>query len=434
MRLGRRGETKTAVTITSILIAVLVIAIAVYLLIPQQQATYKLALSASFDKPYYRVGEQATLSVEITNLNNTDVTQNLLVQLNGETVYREDVLIPASSTKAVTVSFEADRPANVTISIGGETYKLKLNVVKCVVDFRGKEVEIPYEVKRAVVLAEYQIVYALGAWDSVVGVSRYAYSNPIMLALKDINITTVPSPGTPWSLNLEELVALNPQVVLTYGFSVKTNRTVEQIENLGIPCVVVSLSKLDDLYRLIRLYGKIFNKEDRAEELIILINQTLDLVKERTANLTDEERPKVIHTWSKPLKVTGGLGVTNTLIELAGGKNPAALEFPDEKYPTVSIEKIIEWEPDAIIIWGAAKYSVEDILNNSQWQSIPAVQNGSVYKYPRTSTWAPEIAILALRFAKWIHPELFSDINIQEYADQLFMQVYGIPSPFEWEP
>ncbi|MHC1627677.1 MAG: ABC transporter substrate-binding protein [Candidatus Nezhaarchaeales archaeon] len=434
MMLGQRGASKTTATIVSIIIAIAVIAIAVYLLIPQQQATYKFTLSASFDKPYYRVGEQATLSIEITNLNDTDVTRSLVVQLDGETIYSEDVLIPASSTKTVTVNFEVSRPANVTVSIGGETYKLELNAVRCVVDFRGKEVEIPYKIERAVVLAEYQIVYALGAWDSVVGVSRYAYSNPIMLALKDINITTVPSPGTPWSLNLEELVALNPQVVLTYGFSVKTNRTVEQIENLGIPCVVVSLSKLDDLYRLIRLYGKIFNKEDRAEELITLINQTLDLVKERTANLTDEERPKVIHTWSKPLKVTGGLGVTNTLIELAGGKNPAALEFPDEKYPTVSIEKIIEWEPDVIIIWGAAKYGVEDILNNSQWQSIPAVQNGNVYKYPRTSTWAPEIAILALRFAKWIHPELFSDINIQEYADQLFMQVYGIPSPFEWEP
>ncbi|RLF18677.1 MAG: hypothetical protein DRJ68_06660 [Thermoprotei archaeon] len=430
----RRGESRTTATIITLIIAVVVIAAALYLLIPQKPATYKFALSALFSKPYYRVGEEAVLNIEVTNLNNTDVTKPLVVQLDGSVIFSKEITIPANSTRMVTVKFNVSKPANVTIKIGEETKTLELSVVRCVIDFRGKEVEIPYRVERAVVLAEYQIVYALGAWNCVVGVSHYAYSNPIMLALRDVNITEVPSPGTSWSLNLEELMALNPQVVLTYGFSPRTNRTVEQIENLGIPCIVISLSDLDDLYRLIRLYGEVFGKEDRAEELISMINQTLNLIRERTANLSIEDKPKVIHTWSSPLKVTGGLGVTNTLIEIAGGINLAASEFPNEKYPTVSIEKILEWKPDIIIIWGAARYSAEDILNDPQWQSVPAVQNGKVYKYPRTSTWAPEVAILALRFAKWIHPELFSDINIQEYADQYFMQVYGIPGPFEWEP
>ncbi|RLF13297.1 MAG: hypothetical protein DRJ62_00105 [Thermoprotei archaeon] len=432
-RFKLQGKSSAAVATVSLVVAVVVIAVAVYMLWPAKPAECRFELQASLDKPYYRVGDEVSLSIVIRNLNDTATTQTVEVKVDNEVVYSEDVEIPASGSKTVAVGFKAEKPSTITVTVGEDSTTLSLEVVRCVTDFWGRDIEIPYNVERVVVLAEYEIVYALGAWDKVVGVSKYAYTNPVMCALKDINISEVPSPGSSWSLNVEELLALDPQVVLIYGFSGRTAETVEQLENLGIKCVVLELNSLDDIYRLIRLYGQIFGKEDRAEELIQIMNQTLDMIRERTANIPYDERPKVIHTWSKKLKVTGNMGVINDLIELAGGVNPAS-EL-EGKYVTVSIEQIIEWDPDVIIIWGIAKYGVEDIMNDTQWQTISAVVNGRVYKYPRgICTWSPEVVVLALKFAKWIHPELFSDVNVQEVADQLFMEVYGIPSPFEWEP
>lgn len=313
------------------------------------------------------------------------------------------------------------------------SHNLGLPDYKVITDFEGRNVTIPYEVNRVVVLESYDIVYALGQWDKVVGISKYAYSNPILVAADEqynFNLTDVPSPGSSFSVNIEELVLEDPEVVIAYASS-HMQDILPQIEALNISVVLISLDNLDDLYQCIELLGEIFNVSDRASEIITYMKKTMDIPSSKTNDLTIDSKLKMIHLWSSKTKVTGGLGVTNTYIHISGCINPAV--DIKEKYAEVSIEEIIAWNPDVIVIWGSAKYTPEDILNDTQWQSISAVQNQKVFKYPKLSTWSPASPLIVLRMGMWAYPDLFTDINFETVSNDLFMNIYGINDPFEWQ-
>ena len=300
---------------------------------------------------------------------------------------------------------------------------------RTVVDMAGREVTIPYEVKRAVVFAEYSLVVALDAWDCVVGVSKYAKYNEIMKnTVKDIENYCLN--GSAMSFNVEEVLSKDPDVVITYGggsgYSTPEN-LIEELESAGVPVICVNIYNISDIYKCISLYGEIFNKEERAEQIISEMQSAFDMVKEKVKGLPEK---RTLHTWSSPTKVTAGLGITHDLIVNAGGIDVA--ESLQERYATVDIEQIIEWDPEVVLIWGYAQYSPEDIYNDTQWSTVSAVQNKSVYKYPKVSTWSPEVSVLQVWFGVKIHPEAFENFDLQEYADQFFQKIYGINSPFEW--
>ena len=300
---------------------------------------------------------------------------------------------------------------------------------RTIIDMTGRRVVIPYEVKRAVVFAEYTLVYALGAWDDVVGVSKYAKYNEIMInTVKGLDNYCLN--GSAMSFNVEEVLSKKPDIVLTYGGNggyATPQNLIDQLESAGVPVVLVNIYNVSDVYRCISMYGEIFNKQERAQQIISEMKSTFDMVNEKVQGL---QRVRVLHTWTSPTKVTGGLGITHDLIVNAGGVDVA--ESLHQRYATVDMEQIIEWNPDVVLIWGYASYSPSDLYNDSQWSTINAVKNKSIYKYPKISTWAPEVAILQLWFGTKIHPDVFKNIDIQEYADNFFLKIYGIKSPFKW--
>ncbi len=75
---------------------------------------------------------------------------------------------------------------------------------KTITDFEGRSHYTICEVERAVILEGYEIVYALGVWDKVVGLSKYAEANPILIAADEkygLNLSNIPSPGSSFNVN-----------------------------------------------------------------------------------------------------------------------------------------------------------------------------------------------------------------------------------------
>lgn len=287
-------------------------------------------------------------------------------------------------------------------------------------DQSGRDVEIPDQVERVVLFECYEIVPALSAWDKVCGVSRYAYENDL---LKQVipNLRETPSPGSGFDVNMETLLALNPDLVIMWP---RNPEVIKHIERKGIPVLCIYPESLEDLYQAVRLIGKAFGKENRAEDVIKTMEKNVNLVKSRVENVSLEKRLKTLWLWGKPTKVAGGRGLSHDLVTLAGGINLA--EDIYELYSEVSLEKIIAWNPDVVVIWGAAHYSACDILNDPKWQSIKAVKEGRVYKPPKESTWSPRVILLLLKMAKWFYPELFKDIEFDKVAHEFYLRCYGI--------
>lgn len=288
-------------------------------------------------------------------------------------------------------------------------------------DKLGRRVNIHLPVRRAVFFETYELTAALVVWDRVAGISRYAYANDLLLAVKPDIVRTIPSVGSGFDVNIEALLRLRPELVVTWAFNPETIRFMEE---KGLKVVALYPESIAELYEVMRLQGRLFGKEKKVESCIDRMNKIFFLIGERCRKVPPQKRKKVIWLGGKQTSVSGAKGVNNDLIGLAGGINPAAVL--KERSLDVSMERVVAWNPDVIFIWGGAKYNVSDLLASSQWRHVTAIGKKQVYKAPQWGTWSPRLAVVALWMAMKTYPDEFRDVNFFKTADDFYRAVYGI--------
>ncbi|MDW8002668.1 MAG: ABC transporter substrate-binding protein [Deltaproteobacteria bacterium] len=293
-----------------------------------------------------------------------------------------------------------------------------------VVDKLGRRVEVEVPVKRAIIVISYELIPALNIWDQVVGVSRWADEIcSVYKAFYSLNpLLRKPVIGTGSDISVENVLKLRPDVLITWTVN---ENIISFIQSKGIKVIGIYPENLNELVSDIKMHGLLFGKEERSEEVVKIMNEFLSRISTRINKVPHPQRKKVVHLGSSPTRVSGGIGVTNEMLALAGGINVAG--HIKQRSVDVSIEKLIEWNPDVIFIWGSARYDRESILTNPQWRSIKAVREGKVYKLPRWSTWSPRLAPNVLYIAVRIYPELFKDINFEDVTDGFYRAVFGLP-------
>ncbi|BAU23008.1 ABC transporter substrate-binding protein [Caldimicrobium thiodismutans] len=292
-----------------------------------------------------------------------------------------------------------------------------------VTDVLGRKVTVKVPVKRAVIAITPELIPALDIWDQVAGVSDWAekscsvYQAFVFSGLK----VRKPTVGTGSNLNIEAILKLNPDVVITWSYNTKV---IEFLESKGVKVIAIWPESIGELYEVIRLHGKLFGKENQAERVIAEMEKMLNFISERAKQIQTNKRKKVLHLGGKPTTVSGRIGITNDVIKLIGGINVGA-EIPSRN-ADVSVERIINWNPDIIFIWGSAGYDETWIYNNSQWKFIKAVRERKVYKLPHWSTWSPRLAPIVLYMAIKTYPEVFGDVNFEKMVDEFYQKVFGL--------
>jgi iron complex transport system substrate-binding protein len=292
-----------------------------------------------------------------------------------------------------------------------------------VTDVLGRKVTVKVPVKRAVIAITPELIPALDIWDQVAGVSDWAekscsvYKAFVFSGLK----VRKPTVGTGSNLNIEAILKLNPDVVITWSYNTKV---IEFLESKGVKVIAIWPESIGELYEVIRLHGKLFGKENQAERVIAEMEKMLNFISERAKQIQTNKRKKVLHLGGKPTTVSGRIGITNDVIKLIGGINVGA-EIPSRN-ADVSVERIINWNPDIIFIWGSAGYDETWIYNNSQWKFIKAVRERKVYKLPHWSTWSPRLAPIVLYMAIKTYPEVFGDVNFEKMVDEFYQKVFGL--------
>ncbi|SFM53448.1 ABC transporter substrate-binding protein [Thermodesulforhabdus norvegica] len=292
-----------------------------------------------------------------------------------------------------------------------------------VIDKLGRRVELEVPVKRAVIVISYELIPALNLWNQVVGVSRWAQENcGLYRALIAENPSLErPVVGVGTNVNIEAVMKLDPDVVITWTYNPDV---IGFLEQRGINVIGIYPESLEELYRDMRMHGKIFGREGRTEEVIREMNKLFKLISERTSRIPYEKRKVVIHLAGAPTRVSGGLGVINDVIRTVGAINAAGKIM--QKNIDVSVERIIEWNPDVIFIWGSAGYDESWLYGNSQWRFIKAVRDRQVHKLPRWSTWSPRLAPIALYMAMRVYPECFADVDFEKRVDEFYKKVFGL--------
>lgn len=287
-------------------------------------------------------------------------------------------------------------------------------------DKLGRTVNVPVPVKRAVFFETFDLVAHLDIWDSIVGISRFAYDNDLVLAVKPDIQETIPTAGSALDLNIEALLRLRPDLVITWTY---TPAVVPFMEEKGLRVFTIRLETVPEVYEVMRLLGKLFAKERQMEASIDRMKKFFNLVEERVAGIPDHERKKVLWLGRKPDTVAGNIGLPNDMFSLMRGINVAA--SLGHENAEVSIERIVSWNPEVVFIWGGARFEAKDILQSSQWRHVKAVRGGQVYKAPHWSRWSPRLAPVALWMAMRTYPERFRDVNLEQMTDDFFMELYG---------
>lgn len=304
---------------------------------------------------------------------------------------------------------------------------------RIITDMLGRKVEVPDPVERVALLGgpTGQIAYVLGARKQLCAVTKSLTSSEL-IKLMDPSVQNLVAPrSTSGQVNVEELIAANPQVVIAGDLdgSIVQKKT-------RIP-VAFFRSDMNQTFELIKeeilFYASVFDKRARAEKYIDYLEKTIDLVQSRTKNIPRARRKSVFNGYSSNHLVTlGGDTFMNQRLEVAGCRNAAASiqttglkEGLHTGLAEVSMEKVLGWNPDILVIdFGTP----EDVYNDPKWKSIKAVKNKMVFRQPvGIFIWdrpTAESAVLhPLWLAKIAYPERFSDIDMVEEIRKFYREI-----------
>ncbi|CAB3288181.1 exported protein of unknown function [Methanocaldococcus lauensis] len=173
-----------------------------------------------------------------------------------------------------------------------------------ITDMLGREVVVPKDVNRIVCIGPgcLRLIVYLNATDKVVGVEDAEkkwsiYGRPYRIAHPELaKLPTIGQGGPNPKPNPEEIIKVKPDVIFACYI------TKEQADDLqkktGIPVVILSYGKLatfnnEDIFKSLRIAGKILDKEDRAEEVIKFIKDCENDLNNRTKDIPDNKKPTV---------------------------------------------------------------------------------------------------------------------------------------------
>ncbi len=245
-----------------------------------------------------------------------------------------------------------------------------------VIDMTGRRVTLPEPATRVVALtaADCEILYAIGAGDTLVGRGEYCDYPP--------EVASIAAVQSGYETNLEQIIALEPQVLLM-GSMAQTEEQVAQLEAAGVRVVVSDAQNIEGVYTAISMIGALMGKAEAAEAVIDGMKTALAEV----GALAQANAGKTVYFEVSPLayglwtagdgtfmnEVASVLGLTNCFADVSG-------------WAEISEEQVLARNPDYIVTismyLGEGPTPVEEIAARPGWQDVTAVKNGAILNLP----------------------------------------------------
>jgi len=249
-----------------------------------------------------------------------------------------------------------------------------------------------------------EILAALGLESKIVGVDYYTNYPASLTKLPKISDSNA-------KYNVEQIVALKPELVLSYGG--ETKQYDGQWKNLGLNVVDLPLANFDQSLQQILTIGRLTSTQNAANKLYNDLQQQIKQIKAAVAGTT---APKVMielddSTAGKPY-VFGGGSFGDDLLKDANALNVFAGNTSGQGYPQVTDEAVISANPQYLILTEDPKYggSADTVYKRPHWDSIDAVKQKYVYNVngDLLSRPGPRLVEGLQCVAQLVHPDKFS--------------------------
>lgn len=318
---------------------------------------------------------------------------------------------------------------------------------RTIIDHNGDEVVLPVKIDRIAVADIFPLPSVLSVFfdsaEKIVAMapaSMTAAQNSLLSELypEIMNADTSAINGT--EVNTEELMKSDPQVVFYNASSVNVGET---LKKAGFNAVAISVNKWDydcieTLNQWLDLLSQIFPEDanDRAELVRSYSEDAIDLISERTSEISDAERARLffLFQYSDESIITSGKNFFGQWWADAVGAVNVGEEMTEDNSVKTTMEQIYVWNPDTVFITNFTTAYPDDLYNNTvgayDWSSIDAVNNKRVFKMPlgmyRSYTPGVDTPVTLKWLAKTVYPDLFADIDITAEAVEYYKAVFGV--------
>ncbi len=240
---------------------------------------------------------------------------------------------------------------------------------RAVTDDFGRTVRVRAPPLRIVSLAPgaTEMLFAAGAGDEVIATVEYSDEPAAARA--------VPRIGDAATIDMERLVALEPDVVIAWPAGGNPAQRAK-IAALGIPLYQQQVVRLAELPAALRRLGLLAGTQAAAEAAAQGLERRLAALG-RTYGAGAGRHPTVLlQVWNRPVYTIGGRHLMSDALALCGARNV----FADlsEPAPLVDTEAIIARNPDIIVAASPPGESAAWVADWQRFGSLAAVRSGRV--------------------------------------------------------
>ena len=263
-------------------------------------------------------------------------------------------------------------------------------------------------------------------------------ARPYVLAYGD-TFSALPSCGVGGPMaqaaEAEKILACEPDIVISAFEDADKSDALQ--EQLGVPVIVLSTGSKgvfdEKFFGSMELLGTVFQKEDRAQELISFVEDQTAAIKAKVLPIAQEEKPAVY------VCGLGNWGTTNHLMtaenyisfEVANVRN-AVSGLGIEGIGPIEEEKFVELgdKMDMMIMDAAAVKNIKPLYaeDKTMFNTCKAWKNGEVYLQMAYNAYYTnyEIALINTWFiAKTVYPEAFADVDMTEKTNEVTKAFLG---------
>ena len=215
-----------------------------------------------------------------------------------------------------------------------------------------------------------EIVYMLGAQDQLAAIATLQFSK-IWPEDQTVKLKSV---GTYTKPNIEQIVELKPDLVITSFHSANVN---ESLAKFNLKTLTLKADSVGDIYKNIEEIGKVTGKEQKASEVVNEIKSKIDSFPN-----SEVKGKKILAVFSStPLTGFSSKTLPGDIFNKLGLKNIA--DNVEGSTPIVSTEFILSQNPDFIVVIGGMGGDGDNFLKqNPVLKKTTAAKNGKILTVP----------------------------------------------------
>lgn len=221
-------------------------------------------------------------------------------------------------------------------------------------------------------------------------------------------------------LDVETTMMLKPDLIVGWHstFSPKVIRPTEFWHKRGVNTFIARSSMIDgrqrtleNEYKDILDLGKIFDKNERAQQLVGQMQQEVNFATSQTAGFQKRPRALVIEFMGKEVSVYGERSLAGDIVHELNGELLAA------KDRNIGIEQVVELDPDVIFVvvieshYGHEQDMVDRVTQHKALKNLRCVKEGRVLPLPLYAIYSSGVRTYdgIKIIANGLYPDLYKE-------------------------